>query len=93
MAAKALRASGRKNLPESILGACPLLDPKTLRCMIYLDRPFGCRTHFCQAAGGMLARKDVIDLIHRLETVDAALNGEGARALPGAVADALEELA
>jgi Fe-S-cluster containining protein len=90
-AARALRATGRKELPKRTDGACPLLHPKTARCMIYADRPFGCRTHFCAAAGGPYARRDVLDLIRRLEAVDAALGGDGARTLPGAVAAALRE--
>jgi Fe-S-cluster containining protein len=91
LAAKAFRATGRKQLPERTDGACPMLHPKTARCMIYADRPFGCRTHFCAAAGGPYARRDVLDLIRRLEAVDAALGGDGARMLPAAVAGALRE--
>ncbi len=91
LAAKALRAAGRTRLPARTDGACPLLHPQTQRCLIYADRPFGCRTHFCAAAGGPYARRDVLDLIRRLEVVDAALGGEGPRALPGAVAGQLEE--
>src|ERR1700676_5278071 len=34
VAAKAVRASGRKQLPESIDGACPLLNHATGRCLI-----------------------------------------------------------
>lgn len=90
LAAKALRATGRKQLPEAIDGACPLLHRATLRCLIYADRPFGCRTHFCDAAGGPWPRHAVLDLIRRLEQVDSQLGGEGPRALPGAVADALD---
>lgn len=91
VAAKGVRAAGRKALPERIDGACPLLNARNGRCMIYTSRPFGCRTHFCPAAGGPYARSQVIDLIRRLEKVDALLGGNGARMLPGAVADALEE--
>lgn len=89
LAAKALRATGRKKLPESAGGACPLLDPSTLRCLIYADRPFGCRTHFCNPAGGMVDRDSVIDLIRKLEAIDARMGGDGARMLPRAVADSL----
>lgn len=92
VAAKGVRASGRKELPQRKDGACPLLHPRTGRCTIYNDRPFGCRTHFCDAAGGPYTRQEVIDLIRRLEKVDAMLGGNGSRMLPGAVADALEEL-
>jgi Fe-S-cluster containining protein len=93
VAARAVRAGGRKSLPERTDGACPLLDPRHARCLVYDSRPFGCRTHFCAAAGGPYARREVIDLIRRLETVDAQLGGDGPRALPGAVAEALREMA
>lgn len=93
VAAKALRGAGRTKLPERTDGACPMLHPRTGRCMIYKDRPFGCRTHFCQAAGGPYARKEVADLIRRLESVDADLNGCGAQTLPVAMEMALRELA
>ena len=92
IAAKALRATGRKSLPENADGSCPMLQQKTGNCLIYEDRPFGCRTHFCAAAGGPVARREVVDLIRRLEEVDVALNGNGARPLQSAVAEALEEI-
>ena len=92
VAAKGVRAAGRKQLPERTDGACPLLHPFTGKCTIYADRPFGCRTHFCPAAGGPYARTEVIDLIRRLEKVDSDLGGTGPRMLPGAVADALREV-
>jgi Fe-S-cluster containining protein len=91
-AAKAWRATGRTRLPASPDGACPLLDQATGRCRIYEGRPFGCRTHFCAAAGGPYARREVVDLIHRLEDLDRALGGEGALPLPVAVEGALGEL-
>ena len=50
-----------------------MLDGATGKCLIYADRPFGCRTHFCRAAGGPYARRDVLDLIRRLEAVDESL--------------------
>ena len=90
VAAQALRATGRKLLPENQIGACPMLHPTTGDCLIYNDRPFGCRTHFCAAAGGAFARSEVIDLIRRLERIDAELEGSGPRTLQNAVADALE---
>jgi uncharacterized protein len=91
VSARALRASGRKNLPESPDGACPLLDGASGKCLIYADRPFGCRTHFCAAAGGPLARREVLDLIRRLDVIDAQLGGEGPRKLPAAINAALGE--
>ena len=90
LAAKALRASGRRKIPERGDGACPLLDPKTSRCLIYQARPFGCRTHFCEAAGGPYSRREVLDLIWRLERVDAEVGGNGPHPLPDAVAEACE---
>ena len=92
LAAKALRASGRKALPEREDGACPMLRENGA-CLIYADRPFGCRTHFCAAAGGPYARGDVLDLIRRLEDLDVRLKGDGPRQISAAVADALAELA
>ena len=53
--------------------------------MIYEGRPLACRTHFCVPAGGALPRREVIDLIHALEDIDAALGGDGAARLPEAV--------
>ena len=88
LAAKALRATGRTRLPARTDGACPLLDPQG-RCLIYAARPFGCRTHFCPAAGGPYARREVVDLIHRLEDLDAQLGGDGAHPLPAAVGEML----
>lgn len=89
VAARAFKATGRKSLPSRDDGACPLLDLESSRCMIYESRPFGCRTHFCAAAGGPYARRDVIDLIRRLEEIDHHLGGDGPRALPASIADAL----
>ncbi|MEP6809942.1 MAG: YkgJ family cysteine cluster protein [Chthoniobacterales bacterium] len=92
LAAKALRSTGRKGLPKHASGACPLLETETGNCLIYHDRPFGCRTHFCAAAGGPYKRGEVADLIHRLEIIDSELGGDGASALPHAVAEALQEI-
>jgi hypothetical protein len=92
VAAKGWRASGRKALPEPSDGACPMLQPESGRCLIYADRPFGCRTHFCDAAGGPYPRKLVLDLIRRLEQVDLQLKGDGPRKIQAALADALKEI-
>ena len=92
VAAQALRATGRRQLPTNPNGACPLLDGQTGDCLIYDSRPFGCRTHFCAAAGGPYARREVIDLIRRLEEIDHSLGGTGPRMLQNAVMDALNGL-
>jgi len=90
VAARGFRATGRKELPEPEDGACPLLKRETGRCLIYADRPFGCRTHFCAAAGGPYPRKQVLDLIRRLEEVDRQLGGDGPRKIEAALATALQ---
>jgi Fe-S-cluster containining protein len=92
LAAKALRATGRRTLPANPQGGCPLLDSTTGNCLIYESRPFGCRTHFCAAAGGPYSRREVIDLIRRLEGAGESLGGDGPRALEGAIGAALAEL-
>ncbi|MEI8039459.1 MAG: YkgJ family cysteine cluster protein [Verrucomicrobiota bacterium] len=89
VAARAWRAAGRKDLDIPADGSCPFLHPHTGKCRIYDGRPFGCRTHFCAAAGGPAARQDVRDLIQRLEVIDTRLGGSGAINLPAAVKEAL----
>jgi len=91
VAASAYRRSGRTRLPSRSDGACPMMDA-TGNCIIYEDRPFGCRTHFCAAAGGPYGRQDVIDLIRRLEEIDHAVGGNGPHAIEAAVRSALAEL-
>ncbi len=91
IAAQAFRASGRTKLAEPTDGSCPLLNPITSKCMIYANRPFACRTHFCSAAGGSYTRSEVLDLIRRLEKVDADLGGWGTCSLPAGMREALRE--
>ena len=89
LAASAWRATGRGSLPAAPDGACPMLGRETGHCAIYADRPFGCRTHFCAAAGGPYARREVVDLIHRLEDLSRRIGGTEAQALPSAMPAAL----
>lgn len=91
-AAQAFRATGRKTLPLPADGACPMLHTDSGKCLIYESRPFGCRTHFCQSAGGPIERHEVLSLIRRLEKVDFELGGDGPHPLPQAVTQALREL-
>lgn len=91
LAAQAFRATGRKTLPQRPDGACPMLQADTGKCLIYEARPFGCRTHFCQKAGGPIERYEVLPLIRRLEKMDRELGGDGPHALPQSVAQALDE--
>ena len=88
-AARGVRASGRATVKPHADGACPLLG-KDGRCTIYEHRPFGCRTHFCAEAGGPYPRKQVADLIHRLEALDEKLgHHDGSRPFVAALTDAL----
>ena len=75
LAVKAYRASGRTKLPQPADGSCPMLDSRSGKCVIYNDRPFACRTHFCDAAGGPYSRREVLDLIRRLEKISADIGG------------------
>jgi uncharacterized protein len=86
--AQGVRRAGRTRLKPHPDGACPLLGMDG-RCTVYAHRPFGCRTHFCQAAGGVYPRKHVADLIQRLEALDEQLGGDGSRPLEGALAAVL----
>ncbi len=93
VAAKAWRAAGRAKLQEAAPdGACPMMNRATGKCLIYDKRPFGCRTHFCAAAGGPYARKEVADLIHRLEDLSRRLGGDEARPIGAAVEEVLREM-
>lgn len=92
VAAKGLKAAGRKELPARSDGACPMLKADG-KCMIYQSRPLGCRTHFCEAAGGPYSRREVLDLIRQLEEIDARNDGQGPLPIQTAVAAALELLA
>ncbi len=89
VAAQAFKATGRRSLPVREDGACPLLDQRTAKCLIYDSRPFGCRTHFCQAAGGPYPRREVADLIHKLENIAQSLGRAEARPLAAAVQEFL----
>lgn len=91
VAAKAWKATGRRSIAER-QGACPFLSEPEGRCLIYRDRPFGCRTHFCAAAGGPFGRSEVVDLIWRLEALDAELGGRGGVSFVPAVLDAWAQL-
>ena len=72
-------------------GIYPMLERATGRCLIYADRPFGCRTHFCKAAGGPYARKQVADLIHRLEDLSRTLGHREAMPMQRAMEEAMRD--
>jgi Fe-S-cluster containining protein len=83
-AVKGVKAWGKKELPKTKEGGCPLLKENG-RCGIYEHRPFGCRTHFCAAAGGVMPRKIIQDLIQRLEVLDEKLGGDGSKTIEQAL--------
>ena len=89
--AQGLRAAGRTRLPDSETGDCPLLHPRTGKCLLYALRPFGCRTHFCEPAGGPYKRAEVIELIRKIDKIDKALGGDGPHDLLSALKIALQE--
>ena len=87
LAIRAFKATGRKEVPPAADGNCPMFEARTGKCLIYADRPFGCRTHFCAAAGGAYSRKEVLDLIRRLEEIDVKLgHRDGPRPFTAALA-------
>ncbi|RKH59063.1 YkgJ family cysteine cluster protein [Corallococcus aberystwythensis] len=57
--------------PPRADGGCPYLDPGGLRCTVYADRPFGCRTFFCQRIQGPARQpsEEVARLLLRLERI------------------------
>lgn len=73
-----LRAEGRALPPARDDGGCPFLDEAGRRCTVYPDRPFGCRTFFCQRATGPARQpaEEVIRLSRRLEAASQALEPE-----------------
>lgn len=92
VAVKAWRATGRGEIPDpGADGACPFLADG--RCRIHLDRPFGCRTHFCTAAGGPVPRNEARAWIQQLEAIDQSLGGDGGVNLPSALTQAAARLA
>jgi Fe-S-cluster containining protein len=52
-------------------GGCPYLDAAGKRCTVYADRPFGCRTFFCERIRGPARQPaEAVDaLLRRLEAV------------------------
>jgi Fe-S-cluster containining protein len=71
-----LEVSGGRVPPERADGGCPFLDAAGKRCTVYADRPFGCRTFFCQRirGPGREPLEAVALLSERLERVAQALD-------------------
>jgi uncharacterized protein len=53
-------------------GVCPMLDARG-RCAVYTDRPFGCRTFFCDRARGprQVPKAEVVALVGELKSLAA----------------------
>jgi Fe-S-cluster containining protein len=66
-----LLASRHPLPPRRAEGGCPYLDTAGRRCTVYADRPFGCRTFFCERIRGPARQPaDTVDaLLRRLEAV------------------------
>ena len=56
-------------------GGCPYLDAEGKRCTVYADRPFGCRTFFCERIRGPARQPaDTVNaLLVRLERISQRL--------------------
>ncbi len=67
----ALLSQKRPLPPPRADGGCPYLDATGLRCSVYADRPFGCRTFFCERIRGPARQpaETVAALLERLERV------------------------
>lgn len=76
---RGLAAQGRAAMPAAREdGACALLDGTGLRCSVYADRPFGCRTFFCERATGRSApTSELHRLSARLTAASDALDPDG----------------
>lgn len=61
--------------PPRADGGCPYLDAAGLRCTVYANRPFGCRTFFCARIRGPSRQPaDTVNaLLVRLEQVSQRL--------------------
>ncbi|WP_163865186.1 YkgJ family cysteine cluster protein [Myxococcus eversor] len=66
-----LLTKGRPLPPAREDGGCPYLDAAGKRCTVYADRPFGCRTFFCERIRGPARQpaETVGALLERLERV------------------------
>jgi Fe-S-cluster containining protein len=55
--------------PARADGGCPFLDSSGKRCSVYAERPFGCRTFFCERIRGPARQpaEQVDALLRRLE--------------------------
>ncbi|MBI3182586.1 MAG: YkgJ family cysteine cluster protein [Myxococcales bacterium] len=64
-------------------GGCPFLDSAGRRCFVYSDRPFGCRTYYCDRATRRAREpsRAVAQLLSRLASANLRLDA-AAKPLP-----------
>jgi Fe-S-cluster containining protein len=88
----ALARQGRR-VPEARAdGGCPLLDAAGRRCTVYADRPFGCRTYFCErASGGRHPLEATVALSRKLEALAVEAAPDDSAAGPRPILDWLRE--
>lgn len=69
-----LQRDRRPMPPPRADGGCPFLDASGLRCTVYEDRPFGCRTFFCHRITGPahVPSARTHELLERLESTNVA---------------------
>lgn len=70
--------------------ARPFLKPDAGPCMTHADQLDGCRTDFCDPAGGPYPRKEILDFRGRLEELDRNLAGDDRRKIEAAVDSVFE---
>jgi uncharacterized protein len=74
-----VRATRGELPPPRADGGCPFLDPTGTRCTVHPERPFGCRTYFCEAKCTGPAHQPtqtVVELSRRLEAAAAQMDPE-----------------
>ncbi len=80
------RGKGAKRLPLAHVRderTCPLLRADA-RCAIYADRPFGCRTFFCERASAdqPLSQQEINAFVRRVKEIAAAHRPGGDQGRP-----------
>ncbi|HEY8211637.1 MAG TPA: YkgJ family cysteine cluster protein [Myxococcaceae bacterium] len=84
----ALKRQGREVPPPRADGGCALLDEGGRRCTVYADRPFGCRTYFCErASGGRHPLEATTEIAARLEALAMEADPDAAGGGPRPILD------
>ncbi|MGI5862596.1 MAG: YkgJ family cysteine cluster protein [Myxococcales bacterium] len=88
-----LERAGRPLPAERGDGGCRLLDESGVRCSVYGDRPFGCRTFFCEKGRGprSMPNTEISHLSARLTRLsDGLAFGVSPRQLTALLAEAAD---